>query len=219
MAYTTFSTDNADYVLQLGNHKFRNKQVDIFEGIDALVIENSNCTLQNLFEKKFPQYSLAFEFCAENNVPVFGADVVYHPTDNDFSSLAKKHWLLLPLLLYYGLISKSEISDLHSNLITELDFEIQQPLTTGRNAINARKIEEFVVPTVNEKIKKRPYLGLMYGFFHLGIKKDLEDKARRDSTIANLQKNFKKNHLNRIQEANYKRREWKFQSHTVNLFE
>ena len=33
MAYTTFSTANADYVLQLGHHLTENKQIDIFEGI------------------------------------------------------------------------------------------------------------------------------------------------------------------------------------------
>ena len=57
MAYTIFSTENADYVLQLGNHVTKNKQVDIFEGIDGLILED--CSHFDLaIRTAHPQYDL-----------------------------------------------------------------------------------------------------------------------------------------------------------------
>ena len=74
MVYTTFSTDNADYVLQLGNHVTENKQVDIFEGIDALILETGEGSLEDYLEND-PRYELSLQYCADNNTPVFGTDV------------------------------------------------------------------------------------------------------------------------------------------------
>jgi len=76
-----------------------------------------------------------------------------------------------------------------------------------RNAIAARKIEEFIVPKL-KKINPKPTLGLVYGAGHSGIELDLKNKTLRDIVIESYKKidylGIKKEKLNLILELDNK---------------
>lgn len=233
MAYTTFSTDNADYVLQLGNHLTVNKQVDIFEGIDALVIETGGDKFfHEYFRKRFPQLDLLLEHCAKSKISVFGTDLIpqlgisYPINSNHPSSIDRVINLLMYLpLFYYGYYSQKEVSESFLDFYGEIEFKKQQPIITGRDAVNARKTEDFVAPTMKQRLNRKPFLGLVYGAAHLGLKLDLQSKNRRDFTIQNwITANYEeipfitKMGLNKVQEANYNGQKWNFTNHEINLF-
>src|SRR3989344_1262646 len=176
MAYTTFSTDNADYVLQLGNHKFRNKQVDIFEGIDALVIETGKSRFKEIVEHGHQQYDLPLKHCLENSIPIFGTDVRGTSSGyqrNLFSNTITGFPTWIPLA-YYGL-SEKRINSLMLSIFANYSFLIQDNRNEGRNAIIARKIEEFVVPLMAGR-ERKPSIGLIFGAAHMGIKTKLQSK-------------------------------------------
>ncbi len=255
MAYTTFSTDNADYVLQLGNHVAQNRQVDIFEGIDALVVETGGKKLQDYVVKDdtcasinallreivrdkppynvtigHPQLYLPFRYCAENQIPVFG-------TDTDITLLGSARSLFSDVGTYpigapmdshawHYSLERKKINNFFLRIYADWRFLLQDPLVEGRNAVNARKIEEFVAPLIAERPKRKPHLGLIFGAAHMGLKPDLQSKRRRDFTIRNWRDfnfgnytGFIKEDLNLVQEANHNGNEWAIQTYTPNLFD
>lgn len=224
MAYTTFSTDNADYVLQLGNHIYENKQVDIFEGIDALILEHSSYFYEAI-KKPHQQYNLPKRYCEQNNIPIFGTDVA---TTGFLRSMLSGLWAHIPLNLMIApyALSEKRVDGCILKVIANWEFVVQTPIGEGRNAINARKIEEYVAPLVTERLGRKPYLGLIFGAGHMGLKPDLQSKRRRDFTLWNWKNfNFSKwsgfvqEHLNLVHEANYDGKEWNIQTYTTNLFD
>ncbi len=230
MAYTTFSTGNADYVLQLGNHSFENKQVDIFEGIDALVIETGLVPFPHLIKYKYPQLHLPIEYCRVNEIPIFRTDT--KPTrsgiERDFVSWALTGLISLPMELCALNYSEEEkeVNNYFLKMHAMMEFLYQNPIIEGRNAINARKTEEFVAPLMTERLERKPLLGLIFGAAHMGLKQDLQSKLRRDFTIWNWRNlNFGKwagffeDELNLIEEANYNGKKWDIQTYTPNLFD
>ena len=225
MAYTTFSTGNADYVLQLGNHRTLNKQVDIFEGIDALVVETGEDRLENYLEND-PQYGLQLQYCAGNNIPVFGTDAAHTPSGSLRGIISFIPTVLLgPLYSYYGATPK-KINNLVLNICANYQFILQDLIIEERNAVNAQKIEEFVAPLITERVGRKPLLGIIFGTIHMGLKPDLQSKRRRDFTLWNWRNcNFGKwagcveEDLNLVQEANYDGKEWKIQRYTPPLFD
>lgn len=56
-------------------------------------------------------------------------------------------------------------------------------LVTLRDAINAKKIEEFVVPELTDKLGRRPRIGLVYGAAHAGMETCLKEKSHRESIL------------------------------------
>ncbi|MBI4147446.1 hypothetical protein HY494_02225 [Candidatus Woesearchaeota archaeon] len=230
MAYTTFSTDNADYVLQLGNHDLENKQVDIFTGIDALVIETGLIPFPQIIKYKHPQLDLPIEYCKSNKTPILGTDTAPTPLGilrEDISS-STIGLISLPMLLsalHYS-IAEKEVSNNFLKRYAMMEFLYQSPLIEGRNAINARKIEEFVAPLMAERLERKPSLGLIFGAAHMGLKPDLQSKLRRDFTIWNWRNlnfgkwaGFEEEDLNLIQEANYYGKRWEIQTYTPKLFD
>ena len=229
MAYTTFSTDNADYVLQLGNHSTENKQVDIFEGIDALVLETGKNILQDFVTKKYihPQYKLPFQYCTDSCIPVFGTDV--RGTTVGYLRQGLSGIIAgLPTFgpeLYYSL-SEKRVPNLILDCCADWNFLSQRPRIECRNAINARKVEEYVAPLLAGRLGRKPYLGLIFGAGHMGLKPDLQSKRRRDFTIWNWRNfnfgkwaGFVEEDLNVVQEANYNGKGWEIQTHIPNLFD
>jgi len=230
MAYTTFSTDNADYVLQLGNHILENRQVDIFEGIDALVIETGVSQFNEYMDSSWdeePQYAYPLKFCAKNQILVFGTDV----RGTELGDLRNYLSLFLTGVprfiagIYYG-FSEKMINEVILHYCTTQEFLSQEPRIEGRNAVNARKIEEFVAPLMAERLGRKPYLGLIFGAGHMGLKPDLQSKRRRDFTIWNWRNfnfgkwaGFVEEDLNAVHEANFDREEWKIQRYTPPLFD
>lgn len=57
------------------------------------------------------------------------------------------------------------------------------PVIELRNAISARKIEEFVAPGLQRRINRKPKIVLVYGAGHSGLKEDLEHRGLRDFYI------------------------------------
>lgn len=223
MAYTTFSTENADYVLQLGNHFYENKQVDIFEGIDALILEDCSY-FDKAIKMPDPQYNLAKRYCEENRIPIFGTDVGV----GMLRSILSKLWIHIPLNLMivpYAL-SEKRVNECYLKIIADCEFVNQIPLGEGRNAVNSRKIEEFVAPLVTERLGRKPHVGLIFGAGHMGLKPDLQSKRRRDFTLWNWKdfnfskwSGFVRENLNLVHEANYDGKEWDIQTYTTNLFD
>lgn len=227
MGYTTFSTDNADYVLQLGDHLTENKQVDIFAGIDALVVETM-MGLRSVVEivASDRQYKLPFRYCADNAIPILKTDVKttglgLSRTSLSYYSLFPVHLLNLVSWLHYGLSEKSIDFGFRAKTAANLEYFFQTPIVEGRNAFNARKIEEFVAPLVAERLGRKPYLGLIFGAGHLGLKPDLQSKIRRDFTIWNWRNlnfgkwaGFREEDLNLVEEANHGRDGWVIQTYS-----
>lgn len=227
MTYTTISTPNANYVLQLGHHfNFaKNKQVDVFTGIDALVVETGLGRLEHFLSRENnPQYSLAFNYCVDNTIPIFSADV---KTTIPFGEL--RFWISLesfPVLFLspYGFSTK-RVNDLVLSCFGNILFLGQGLISEARNAVSARKIEEYIAPIMAERLGRKPYLGLIWGVGHMGLKPDLQSKKRRDFTLWNWEKfNFKpwaglvREDLNVIDEGNYNGSEWELTKHAVELF-
>lgn len=52
-----------------------------------------------------------------------------------------------------------------------------------RNAISARKIEEFIVPELQQKLGRNPKVLLVYGAGHSGLREDLQRPKLRDFYI------------------------------------
>ena len=225
MVYTTFSTDNADYVLQLGNHVTENKQVDIFEGIDALILETGEGSLEDYLEND-PRYELSLQYCADNNTPVFGTDVAPTLSGSLRGRISFTPAVLLgPFASHYG-DNPEKINNLILNICANYQFILQDLLIEGRNALNAEKIDGFVAPLLAERLGRKPSLGLIFGYLHCGLKPDLQSKRRRDFTIWNWRNfnfgkwsGFYEEELNLIHEANYNGKEWGIQTYTPPLFD
>jgi hypothetical protein len=226
MAYRLFSTDNADYVLQLSTHEARNTQVSIFEGIDSMIIETSGYKLGDyLFGGDDPQYQMPLDFCKNNQVPVFGTDV--DVSNLLFSVLTEVVGSPIYLPLVYLSLSKSPINNTVSQLVSSYSLLTQTSLIEARNATNARNIEEFVVPRVREiSGKEKPKIGMVYGAGHMGLEYNLKSEKRRNFTIANYRNfNFRKysgldrEKLNQVDEANFDGESWQITEHPTNLFD
>lgn len=217
MAYTRFSTGNADYVLELGNHGLENYH-DCYDGIDALVIETSGMRLRDVISSSYPQFRRPLQQCIENKTSLFGVDIY---SDEDPYFLLRMIPILLPLL-YYGYISTGEANDSVLKLCDFWNHLTPELQIVGSDAVNARKIEEHVAPLISKRIGRKPHIGLVYGAAHLGLKRDLKDKTLRDQTIAGLDsknwKGLRSGKLNVVYEANYDGRSWQFTEHEINLF-
>ncbi|MBI2673332.1 hypothetical protein HYX19_03670 [Candidatus Woesearchaeota archaeon] len=224
MVYTEFSTERANYVLQLGDHLYDNRHdINMFEGIDALVLESGQC---------IPKYELGFivndKQCRsttshyKDNCPIFFTDCPTTVTGK-LRSIA-----LLPMIpiLYYYSFSTKKLDKIIGRLLTDSFFVLQDPIVECRNAINARKIEEFVVPRITKpNSNKPPKIGLIFGTGHIGLEYSLKSKKRRDFTLWNWRNlNFRRYcglniaELNKVYEARANRNQWEIKEYNTGLF-
>ena len=79
------------------------------------------------------------------------------------------------------------------------------PVIEARNAITARKVEEYVVPALKRKLGRNPNLAVVYGIEHMGLEGCLQHKWWRDAVIG-LYKiidypGLEKDGLNKVEEA------------------
>jgi len=70
----------------------------------------------------------------------------------------------------------AKANSLRMHLIPTPQFEL-------RNAISARKIEEFIAPELQESLGRKPCMALFYGAGHSGLKEDLQSQGLRDSVL------------------------------------
>lgn len=76
--------------------------------------------------------------------------------------------------------SKGEIPNIYQEISAEAQCMIPTPLIEVRNAVTARKVEQFVAPWL--KIE-RPKIALVYGSGHAGLKKCLQNRQWRDEVL------------------------------------
>ncbi len=236
MAYTTFSTAKADYVLQLGYHYERcSVSLSSLRGIDALFLESA-VGPEGIFGRgayPFPQKEKALMYCEYNQIPVFLGDV-FQSFSERRSAILRDNLILI--LAHLGLTmtgvdeygdSDDEISpSLKSKAYVAFEFLLQGLCTQARNAVFARKIEEFIVPYLQESRKKeRPKIGLVFGVGHAGLKEDLQSRRRRDLTLWNWRNlnfrswyGFNREELDKVYEACHDGLEWQVTEHKTGLF-
>ncbi len=61
---------------------------------------------------------------------------------------------------------------------------VPSPRFELRNAITARKVEEFIVPELNKKIGRKPHIAIVYGAGHSGLKEDLQNPSLRNTYLS-----------------------------------
>lgn len=194
MAYTAFSTDNADYILDLGNHIHNRRNITIFEGIDALVLESGNVNPSGILlsNGSIGGNTDLVAFCKQKSVPIYFSDVRIDGEQEEQIDRKKQisnfeHVLMFVMAGYVGFSkrrSKGIVERSIQRLYAEHSYRRQLPVTAGRNAINARKIEEYIVPDVSSLAHKRkPKIGIHFGAAHMGLEYDLCSKERRDLAI------------------------------------
>lgn len=237
MAYTKFSTGKADYVLQLGK-RTENIQ-NLFEGIDALVTETGENKPEALYLWARTMGSRPdgkpIEYCRKNNIPIFMTDAPTTELGHYRCLLSGCIEMFLPPMLiplFYH-FSNKRVNKFLGRLHGDYTFILQSPVE-ARNALNARKIEEFVVPRIKEILdKKHPKIGIDFDAGHIGLEYHLKSKLRRDLTLWNWKNlNFSKyvgldkKQLNKVYEANYNMiniwdssENWLITEHNTDLFD
>jgi len=225
MAYTEFLTDGADYVLQLGNHLLGNDP-RIFRGVDALVMETGRRSLQYILRNNPTSYARTISLCEHYRIPIFGTDVTLTIGGYIRSKISGLPEIpSIPINLFYA-FSENRTGSFVENLYANYMFLLQTSMVEGRNAINARKIEEYVVPKVADMSgKQKPRIGLAFGAGHVGLKHDLISKQRRNFTLWNFRNlnfgrysGFNSEELEKVYEAHCNGRRWQVTEHRTGLF-
>lgn len=88
---------------------------------------------------------------------------------------------------------------------SSVDKVLPSPLTEARNAVAARKIEEFVVPHTQLRLNKRPRIAIIFGARHAGMESCLQCCWWRDKVIGFYEgigySGLEKGQLNRVYEV------------------
>jgi hypothetical protein len=246
MAIEYFSTERADYILHLGDH-LESEYANTFWGADALVVETGANKARlvrdpsgfEAFVKEFPQFEFPTKLCREEGKPIYMTDcnVTTSGKARSVPSLFSDTCPLLPFTHFLKIYSSDDVPyfDFHDHwmiksikgLYTGFSYVMQEPLVEGRNAVNARNIEEFVVPHVCEKSgKDHPVVGLFFGASHVGLENDLKSKRRRNFTIWNLRNlnlskyaGLDREELGTVCEVQHNGTEWKITEHSTGLFD
>ncbi|MBR9683030.1 hypothetical protein GOV03_00645 [Candidatus Woesearchaeota archaeon] len=114
--------------------------------------------------------------------------------------------------IHFGQIINSHIKGKAIPVFPELNSAAGYFLPTSlhelRNAITARKIEEFIVPKLQKELGKKPLIAIVYGGFHAGIETDLKYVQLRDVVLSIYKKidyaGIKKHNLNAVFEIDLK---------------
>ena len=209
MAYRLFNTENAEYMLQLMRHgsPISNRKISqsngldasLFDGVDGLVVEEASGNLHDVLKSfqntidpvsflNYPCY-YAIKYALEKQIPLYCTDVdldskqgLYSPLNLFTAALGGIIWNI------YGYRQTEKLPDFASKWLSKLGLWGMDPILEGRNAINAVKIEEAVVPRLCEvaKLIKKPSIGLVYGFLHSRIEQNLKSSERRKRTIEKM---------------------------------
>ena len=125
-----------------------------------------------------------------------------------------------PNIALTKLVSSNDETNVIWPKILETRYNLEHTaLVTLRDAVNAKKIEEFVVPELRKKLDRRPRIGMVYGAAHAGMETCLKEKNHRESIL----KEFKdynlllSSQLGVVVEMEYKN-EWDVIIHETSLF-
>ncbi|MFH1521991.1 MAG: hypothetical protein ABIF18_03460 [archaeon] len=216
MGYDEFSTKDADYVVRYGLHRknpispeeiFDNKN----EGVDAVVLEvrgskvwthgSVRKTFRKLLNGKTQKEDYdVIEYCQKRQIPIYVTGMErtrkgYILFWTSFILLLLFVQFTLPLILIFALVlfyiiprkKKKKVSKFMSFLMA-LQFMFCQSMGgAGVNALCAKKMEEYVVPKLRKKLKRRPKIGLNYGLAHIGMRVDFQSKRFREFNLMTLQ--------------------------------
>ncbi|MBI2655615.1 hypothetical protein HYX06_04300 [Candidatus Woesearchaeota archaeon] len=244
MAYTQFQTDRADYVFYGTNHLYGRIQPNLFNGIDALVVEmlerNQYCKpIQGkthderffLSTSLFGNRDLA-EKMRKEGVTVLVVDVKLDSGKHSMlgyirEHLSKNRLVLLqvvPVMTYYSL-SNTPLPAWAGELINNHHRDILGPTHYGRSAITAERIEEVAVPMLSEEHKgKRVKIGIIYGVAHQQIVDFLKSKELRGRVLEEHRKSglkgFDPHDLEAITRFDYdgSRGLWMPREYKINMF-
>ncbi|MDP3698070.1 MAG: hypothetical protein Q8R47_00635 [Nanoarchaeota archaeon] len=148
-------------------------------------------------------------------VPIYSTDVNFGDTEEEDNRRVERsvnsrlddgfrRWLEEDA--HKELYSKSELSGV-TQWLAQFCFYLEgDPIIEGRNAINAEKIERWVVPRVSEiSGKEKPTIGLTYGAHHLGMEQNLKSPRRRRKVLKNMRgfNGYDARKFNLAQEARY----------------
>lgn len=75
-------------------------------------------------------------------------------------------WVLLPFAY------AQYVPEPVARLTSAVTHAIPDPIVAARNAIAARKIEEYIALKLKEELGRRPKIGIVYGAAHSGLKED-----------------------------------------------
>lgn len=239
MAYRTFETRKANYVLQLQNHMegYRSgTSLELFKDIDGLVVENTSDSLVDVINHADSDYRGFIDQAKDKRIPVYGVDVSLEgiPADSSAKRKIKRQLFgmipeVLPALMFWNYVQEPrEMSDSVQRIWSTISFLGQSPGGEGRNSLNAEKIEEFVVDRVAAYSgKSKPKIGLVYGAAHTGLEADLKSRIRRKATQFNWKhlnigkwRGFDRETLSKIYEATFnpENKIWEVQEFCPDLF-
>lgn len=202
MPYRKFSTRNADYILRLGYHKpseiTPSMIFDVHGGVDAMVLEirgseaapkgrTNEETLERVLAGKSQREDLDLvKYCENKKISLYILD----PNQSTFELLKDQIFMrpiealsvynsgLRNLKRYLDQNIEIDRNDLiaYDKILTRL----QGRIIAGRNAIWARKLEEYLSPKLKSRLGRKPKIGINIGFSHMGIERDLKHSAKRD---------------------------------------
>ncbi|MBT4166164.1 hypothetical protein HOE04_03950 [archaeon] len=211
MGYDRFSTVRADYIGRYGFHKPSNvSPSEIFGDVDCVVLEVRGSQILKVGDvrKTFEEIlkgNLQIEdrdvvdYCKEKNVPLY----VVEPEISKSNYIGGWFQILFSLITgllfppfmvpfianYYAVPNrKRKIRNFFRMLVGVHSYIHHSGLGQGRNDIAARKIEEFIVPFLIKKLKRRVRVGLNYGSYHVGIAYSLRSVKLRDFSLKCFEK-------------------------------
>jgi hypothetical protein len=197
MSYSEFSTQRADYVLQLEFHRENNQGIEIFDGCDAIVLEgtpsngfNSVRDLMNFYKSLGDKNELV-NLIKTKRKKLFNVDIGSFDRITYFDCLQRTildcFHLISSIFMSYEARRNEKIQPISRALISATSFLDQDYIGTFRNAITAKKLEEFVAPRLGKELGRKPRIGIVYGTGHAGLEGDLKHSWKRNFTITNYQ--------------------------------
>ena len=221
MGYTKFSTKNADYILDYGTHGiiFKNKtDLKNFNGIDALVLEHRSDNLEAILNKRCNiqhDTDKIVDYCRENNIPIYFTDPrrITKEGSKRIGFAITKASLKGLLGAAYHALKNGKVDTKKTLRWAKRSIKWNDAMLTGRDAVSAKKIEEYITPDIAKEKKKRPKIGLHYGGFHFSMPQILQSSYLRNKILKQLRDEIKKYYvredINRTYKAVYDGKKWK----------
>src|SRR3989338_2189186 len=245
MAYSKFTTPHARYHAHFVTHQKNfldlSQTFDIHYGpVDAVILEirGSSILLSGNLEESIkkvlsgnlqPEDQIVIVYARKHKIPLY----IVEPEINK-GDYARMWGNLIPE--FFGLPLLYPYTSLHENkkipfwvrtAFGNFLFANQNSMGPGRNAVWARKLEEYIAPYLREKLGRKPRIGLNIGIGHMGIEKDLKYASRRNFTLRNWERfNFTRyqgmnrgENIGRIYEALPTENNWSIKKIETNLFD
>ncbi|MCK5234358.1 MAG: hypothetical protein KAJ88_00810 [Candidatus Aenigmarchaeota archaeon] len=189
-----FSTDNADYCLNYGDH-FTITDIEDIEQYDAIVVETGfrdydDWDLKYLKDKKQHIATMEENLKLDNPVPIFYVDI---PSTKSIIEKGKVGYylgavfeallLFLPVLpiIPFSLSMNSGNNEIYDEITSKLSLSaFYTPLGGFRSSASAHKIEEFIVPELTKRNGRKPNIFIDFGSSHCDMKQYLQHKRIRN---------------------------------------